>query len=348
MIFFRKFRDKNIFFTRINTTSEYNTLFITKRIFVLLTCLSFITLSAKGKDEESSSLKITSYTENNSADINIQEEKDKENGTNTVTDEMKNKDYERSTVGTGEVILLTLEGKNIGNPQKVTWTITEGKEYASFLSTRARSSNSGSATTTLVIGPTATSNCSVIVEAKNEFEEKATKSFSICVPSRIVGQHILNPQTKKRGVPMPNYPQDGNTQVAGASAILDITVQPTNVSFKGIGIKESDLGTSDGSSHTPNPNSVSLDKLNRIKDNIGQKQAVANAISDLEEAGKPISFWWKCGFKTNLEHNLGIYMQEMKYELLIDKNGKYVKVSVSKFSCAVNRTTNPGNVHHFE
>lgn len=304
--------------------------------------LSFASLSAEeNKEDDSHALKITSATKYSSASQNL---KLQEKGF-TDTEESEN-DKKRTTVGVGESVNLTLEGKNIGAPEKIKWTVKNGKDKGSIYP------ESESLETTLVINKTLMNDNTIEIEVKNEFDDTAKIEFSICVPKDTSGRHALrsnNMGSKERGVSLPDYPADGNTIMGGASAKLQVVVQPISVNFNALHILESDLGTQPPSAdipHNPNPNYIPISDCNDFFDQIGYKDQKTEMLSGIAEGTLPESFIWDCKWST-MEGHVVCKNEKQIFKFNLTLDGLNITTSITKFSCTVTRDTLPNNKHSF-
>lgn len=189
-------------------------------------------------------------------------------------------------MGIGETVILTLVSDKpqlIGDPSQIEWTIEEGENLASF------QEEDNSVIQTLVIRNDLSQGGDITVKAVTEEGREAKITLSAIVPEGISAKHLRksydrnHPDFNKRGVIYFDLPKDGDQEMAGASAVLELTFLPTSVNFRNVHIIERDKGCvpspAEGSlaaPHDPNPAPVPLDNKNRLSDNIGSKNSFRN------------------------------------------------------------------------
>lgn len=244
--------------------------------------------------------------------------------------------------------MLTGKPLLIGDPSKISWTITEGQNLA----TLGRSGeNAKSASLTVKKDITQQGNIRIEVTVKSG--KKVTINFVAIPPSGMSSKHRRrsydrsNPDFNKRGVPILNA--DGDMVNAGASGLLEVTLSPTNVSFTNIHVIELDKGTvpdpppSLATSHNPNPIPVAPDEKNRIGDQVG----TSRPVSFLSQHQLPQNWYWDCDFNC---YESRILMRNTKQRFIYEKQsleGNIINVVSSKFDSSVSRTTASGNKHVF-
>lgn len=202
--------------------------------FVVLSGCCLIALSpirAQDEDSGSGSPVIESLTEENSADIFIREGE----GEN-VSDEEKLTDRKRTDIGMGENVTLTLTGKPqlIGDESKLKWNITQGAQLAQL-----DNGADGKKAVKILVGKNLAGGGALTVEVRMESGETQKIDLTVVVPTGITAEHEQGPSG--RGVP--SMTADGDQDHAGASAFLELTIQPTQVSFRNIRTIERDRGT---------------------------------------------------------------------------------------------------------
>ena len=159
---------------------------------------------AQGNDP-SGNLQVTSKTDLKSADCHngkINEESDKE----------------RTTIGIGETVTLTLTGKGINEDSKVEWKL-EGQG-----ATLQADGSSANLTAKTVMKD---STCSVTASFNGCSSESLT--FNIYKPNNLLGKEV--------GIA--RIPPD----TIGIAGVIRVTVHPTNVSFENLSTIEKDEGS---------------------------------------------------------------------------------------------------------
>lgn len=326
------------------------------KIIILVGCAMFSSISlGEEEDPDTGPLRIISTTDDCSADIYIREE------TEEVSDEEKDKDRERSRLGIGEVVQLKLNGKPalIGDISKIEWSIKEGGGLACFCGAAT-----GVRFVYLQIKDDLKSNGKIKVGVIVETGEEREIAFTAVVPNGITAQHVRisydpeDPGFHQRGMRVTDAkystPEDGDTTIAGASALLELTVLPKDVSFNNIKIVERDGGCNPkpdpkvniASEHIPNFKKRTPTKKNGLSDRI----ASYIPVNKLLGYSFPQIWIWECNWVNCCESGEEIQTipsvdQKFSYER--DKDGNF-KVTISKFGCSVSRTTAPGNKHIFE
>lgn len=300
------------------------------------------------ENENSGSLSIISETAENSAAIYIKEE---EQG--PVSKEEKEKDKKRKTIGIGERINLTLNGKPqlIGDVSKLQWSITEGEGFAEIIGKKE-----GSKSIDIDAKKNIASGGQVTVRVEMESGETMQTNLTVVVPSGIEAKHCRksydrkHPDFNKRGVSSTTV--DGDVSIAGVGAYLELKVNPDNVSFRGIQIMERDKGTQPNPAptlatvHTPNPNPVGLTDKNRMFDNISS----VRTISMLKNHVLPQRWHWVCDWNCHANgqdiFTIRTVNQSFNYGWINQANNT-ATTTVSKFDRSVSRTTDPNNTQQF-
>lgn len=300
-------------------------------------------------DENAGSLRIKSETAENSAAILIREEEE-----GSIPEKDKEEDKKRKTIGIGEYIKLTLNGKPqlIGKVSKLKWSITAGEGFAEI-----KDEKEGVRSVTIQAKNDTSSGGKVTAQVAMESGDTKEFSFSVVVPSGIKAKHRRKsynrgePNFHKRGVPSTTV--DGEVAKAGASAWLELTFQPTTVSFKGIQIMERDKGTKPDPTptlatvHTPNPKPIKLNDKNRIFDNISSSRG----ITLLKLHVLPQNWYWICDWNCHADgkdtFTVTTVNQNFNYSWINRAKNK-ATTTVSKFGRSVTRTTEPNNTHDFK
>lgn len=301
------------------------------------------------EDENSGALRIISETAEYSAAIYIREEEE-----GAVPKEDKDEDKKRNTIGIGEVFTLTLNGKPqlIGKVSKLKWSITTGENLAKF-----DGPDEGTRKVRLITSNNVSSGGTVTAQVTMESGDTKEISLAVVVPSGIGAKHLRksydrkDPNFHERGVP--SITVDGDVSRAGASAWLELTFQPTSVSFKGVQIMERDKGTKPDPAptlanvHTPNPKPIGLNEKNRMSDNIGSFRGIAV----LKIHTLPQNWYWICDWNCHADgkdtFTVTTVNQNFNYSW-INRAKNEATVTVSKFGRSVTRTTKPDNTHDFK
>lgn len=273
-------------------------------------------------------------------------------------------DKKRTRVGMGETVTLTLTGKQalIGRDEDIRWSLEDGRQLGGF-----RGITDGKKKVTLEISNELNPD---MVQYNNTIKVRAysastgqmpDKPFKIQVflPARITAKHKRK-EGGGRGViaaaqKFPGFPTDGNADRGkpGASAQLELTIHPTDVSFKRIRVIEKDADARDktfpplGGRHFPGEEWSEISNGNRIIDTIGWKKALAFVQQHLS-AEEPEQKWeWVCKrYVQSLLHQdlfmLNQVTQQFKVRWvdLLTRNAVYVWIS--KFGCQVERDSRQG------
>lgn len=188
------------------------------------------------------------------------------------------------------------------------------------------------------------------------------------MPKAISASHIPSPPKKGTYIDGSKYPKyadapgDGDDN-PGVSALLQLTIQPTNVSFSGLNIIEKDKGTlNSNNSLATDHNADSIWQITQNHDfyepdAIGRWISLKNMEKTDSENGEPVhrlpqSWTWNCHFclyyKEN--ENQGELIQNVHQKFQVNgevdnKQKKRYRFSVSKFNCSVARLN--GGEHEF-
>lgn len=310
----------------------------------------FGTVSLAEEDLNAGALRIVSEAGDCSAQIYIKEE---ENG--PVSDEDKKKDKERSEIGMGETVTLTLVGKPqlIGDVSKVKWSIEKGEKLAYF-----NGPTTGTKTVTFIVKNDLKEKGEIKVKVTIENGGCLQLGLSAIVPTGIEAKHRRksydrnNLDFNKRGVPVQGFTVDGDQNMAGASAYLELTFLPKTVNFQNIQIIERDKGCTPAPArdnlakdHVPNPNSLSPSNMNRLFDRIGARKLV----TVLRQYTLPQSWVWKCDWNTYANGKDIITIRTVNQSFLhawVTLNN-IATTKVSKFGCSVTRSTEFNNKNQF-
>lgn len=267
-------------------------------------CLSLLeSYSSAQENDTNGDLQLTSKTDLKSADCHdgkINEESDKE----------------RTTIGIGETVTLTVTGKGINEDSKVEWKL-EGQGAT-------LQSDGSSAHLTADIAMK-NSTCSVTAS----FNGRSSKplDFSILKPNNLVG--------KEAGIA--RIPPD----TIGIAGVIRVKVHPTNVSFENLSTIEKDEGSEldSGSQlylvpiHHPDPNPKSI-KLSNI---FGDLVVLTRPKPDKAPFPGTIKYRWFCDWYVNgISPCIKRVIQEFEMShqhspLSLTPFESDVQVSVSKF-----------------
>lgn len=303
---------------------------------LLIYCTVFLcSLScADVQEEESGALSIETETEEYSADIHL----------GNTTD--RKADKERKEIGIGEQVTLTLTGKPLGNVKEIEWTVEEGGEKYIEMpeDTTGKISITVTAKKRLQQGGSAT------VQAITGEGRTVKTTLKVVVPSEIRAEH------KNGGMATERLPE-GMTSVIGASAVLKLTLHPTNVSFKNIKIIERDKDSEPpGTDFDPGHSRHGADEVAEVSEtNQLQDNVMAGIFSaDVEHARFPQSWDWVCSWRIHdgeggagTEHLDGCEIVEVRchfsfaefYRQEVWGPQRYHIVTISKFGCCVERDT---------
>ena len=309
--------------------------------FALL--ISWNAETAKAQDDAgySGALKINTKTESLSADFHLGHTRDEEI------------DRKRTRIGIGETVTLTLTGKPKGYISKLQWEITEGKQYA-----KLKKKSNGSVETQLrassdIKWPNGTpdkSTFDVTVTVTTSDGITVPCTLTIVLPTHFEAEH-LNGGTPYRKI---------SKFYVGATAVLLLTLQPTDVSFGHIKIIERDLGSSPAkhvldseTGHTGNgvDKAIRCSNQNRIKDRLlysTRESFITDAIAC------PAEWLWKCSWRQHTKSGgplketekydmfqIQYEEQQFRYHKIKKKiNGTdraYKALTISKFKCHVTR-----------
>ena len=330
---------------------------------VILLCFPALLVTGAGHAaaQAPALLPLTSTTRECSADYHIA----KEEGRNpSETDDKK-----RETVGSGEVIDLEWRGKPalIGKGKDIDWVI-EDDPYG--LGDVEANDDGYTATLTIsseLFGDDMKKNY-VTVQAYNRVLQTLSepKKFQVVYPTHLTGRHRKK-EGGGRGMiadrtieEYASLPRDGaaDKTIPGASAQLELTIQPTYVSFIKIRLKEKD-GDEDaqgnkpkdkypplGGPHYPNTGWATIKQGNRIIDVICGVKSMKEVREKLTE--KDGQSWdWLCLFKIQTQENRDVHeLQPVNQTFLVKWTDfltkQHVLVRISKFGCTVERGTSDG------
>ncbi|MCC8148780.1 hypothetical protein [Akkermansia sp.] len=299
--------------------------------------------TAKAQDDagHSGALEIKTKTESLSANFHLGKTNDEE------------ADRKRTKIGIGETVTLTLTGKPKGDISKLKWEITSGEKYA-----KLRKKSNGSVETQLRantdikwpngIPDKSTFDVTVTVTTSDGIVVPTT--LTIALPTHFEAEH-LNGGTPYRKI---------SKFYVGATAVLLLTLQPTDVSFEHIKIIERDLGSKPAkhvldseTGHTGNgvDKALHCNNQNRIRDRLLYSTREA-FITDVIAC--PTEWLWKCSWRqhtknggplkeTEKDDMFQIQYKEQKFKYHKVKkniNGQersYKAITISKFKCNVTR-----------
>lgn len=219
------------------TSPKQLTIFVTLPGILMLTGCFFLQPLAAEEEENSGALNIESKTDELSADIHIAKEEGKKPPRSEADDRARDK------IGAGEVVTLTLTGKPdlIGDITKLKWSRIEGKNLADFIK-----SPDGSIEVKFQASPYITQGGKLTIQATTSTGLKKTIEFNVVLPDKDVGKqqkvtalHAKDPKTGKRGFDENRF--DAWPTEPGCGAKLEITLHPTDVSFKKLEILETHL-----------------------------------------------------------------------------------------------------------
>lgn len=330
-------------------------------MFFLKACLwgVFLVWSSRviAEDEEPrQGLEIISETVECSADYYLA----KEEGENPDEEE----DKKRTRVGMGEIVTLTLTGKQalIGEDEDIRWSLEDGQHLGEFVGM-----TQGKREVTLEINSELKPD---MVNHHNTVKVLAYSTSTQQMPDRplklqvFVPTHITAKHKKKegggRGViadagKFSGFPSDGNADRGkpGVSAQLELTIHPTEVSFTNIRVIEKDADApgktfpSLGGRHKPGEGWSEIIHGNRTIDTIGWKKTMAFVKDNLNQEEPEQKWEWVCKrYVQSLLHQ-DLYMlnqvtQQFKVRWADPNTRKAVYAWISKFGCQVERDSQEG------
>lgn len=340
----------------------------------LLYCLVLISGSMykliADDDESTEIMELVSETTNYSANITRKK---------NATEEEKKTDKERTRIGIGEEVTITLISKKpslLEPKDKIQWKVKKGEE---LLENKLERIEEKPESASFRISPYLTKEQiekakEVIIEVKTQQEIALPEpiTFEVVFPQQLTAEHETL-QGLVGGSPALDmgFPGDGSPRAA-ASAELIVSVHPLDVCYEGIWIIEKDEGFvgSTGSLAGPhNADSIwSVNNENRFgkHDNIGAEFTIAelNSIKGLDENNQPVykhlypnEFTWNCLFKTyklsNINGISNISNIHQNFHINRIKNNQFY-IRLKKFlidlnkndECSVERTT--GGKHIFK
>lgn len=287
------------------------------------------------EEENTGALQIESTTEELSADIHIAREEGKE------PPRSEEEDKKRLRLGIGEIVSLSLTGKDalIGNPEKAKWTIPEGKNLATFKQEIGESAE-------LTVSPYSVAGGKLVIQAETERGLKTTKEFTVVVPEvdvngeqRVTAQHAKNPATGRRGFDEWNH--EAVPTQTGCGARLEITLHPTDVSFRHVEMLETQLKNIPdplpelADEHHPLPIWSDVNECNVFIDTIGSPKPMSRCKN------LPQEWAWVSKFSTskNSDPLLDITTQTQKFRFTWSApNEEGVTIKITKFKRGVQRT----------
>lgn len=257
-------------------------------------------------------------------------------------------DKKRTDVGIGEKVNLTLTGKRLKEVDldSIEWSMEQDS-----LATIEKSED-GDNQAILTVHKNITENKPLKVHVKTNLDEELPKRkpliLNIFVPSEIKATHT--------GERIPGCALDGEKDNAGASTVLDLTLQPLNVSFRNIAfIERAKDPEGFKPKHVPGAVLFRPNAKNKAtpRDHIGWKFKDGIRLPQLQNANLPAPFSWACGWyvrsddKDCLLIHGKTYPQDFKFTYDGEENDvksstkglQNVKVTVSKFGCTVTRST---------
>ena len=291
--------------------------------------------SIEAEEENTGALQIESVTNDLSADLHIAREEG-EKPPRSEADDRK-----RTKLGIGETVKLFVTGKGtlIGNKQKIKWTILEGKNLGKFEKDFGNN-------VFLNLSPYSVSGGKLIVQATTEHNERVKKEFMVVVPEadakgqqQVTARHARNPKTGNRGYDEWNF--EAFPTETGCYAKLEITLHPTDVSFRHVEILETHLENIPhplpeiADEHNPLPIGSDVNERNVFIDNIGSPKTM-DRCSNL-----PQEWTWLTKFSTSRLSrpllDITTQRQHFKFTWYAPKE-EGVTIKVTKFGCGVQRT----------
>lgn len=307
------------------------------KMFMYLIPVTAFLPPASAEEENEGALQIESTTEELSADIHIAREEGKKPPRSEA------EDRKRKNLGIGEFVVLSLTGKSflVGDTEKLEWEVINGKKLVTFIG-----KHKGVKKVKFQVSPYAKEVEDISIQVKTSTRRKKTIEFQVFLPKQdinhkqqVTAQHARNPKTGKRGYDEWNF--EAFPTATGCYAKLEITLHPTNVSFRHIEILETHLQNIPdplpelADEHHPLVISSDVNHRNVFIDNIGSPKPM-NRCKNLPE-----EWWWRTKFSTSQfsEPILDITTQQQHFKFEWygpDQEG--VTILVEKFERGVQRT----------
>lgn len=335
---------------------------LVKNMFFLKICLLGFFLAwpsrAIADDEEPrQGLEIESKTDECSADYYLA----KEEGGDPDEDD----DKKRTRVGMGEIVTLTLTGKQalIGEDKDIRWSLEDGQQLGELVGI-----TSGKKKITLEISNELKPddikyNNTIKVRAySTSTQQMPDKPFKLQVflPTRITAKHKRKDGGGRGAIAdaakFPGFPEDGEKGRGkpGVSAQLELTIHPTDVSFKKIRVIEKDADPpgkafpSLGGRHEPGEGWAEITPGNRIIDTIGWKKEMTFVKDHLSSEAPEQKWEWVCKHYVQSLLHQDLYMlnkvtQQFQIKWVDSTTRIAVYAWVSKFDCQVERDSQEGN-----
>lgn len=290
-------------------------------------------------------LQLKSQTELCSADYYIEEkgEKDKED------------DRKRKNIGIGEQINVLLTGKPKGNIEDLTWTIKgEGFDQNSGDSFK------GKQKITLRARQDLTKDASVTITAKTSEGQQASIIIKIKIPKKITGKEFEGTIDLGNGQSVHTDLFKVKTGEHGLLKFIQVTISPTNVSFKKLKVIERDGDLMwPGKPQVPQPPlaekhmtcdlAASIADKNDFYDMVGDNREIEFVLDTIRKSKQnPQKFWFSCNFYIHLgnggvgsekEDSLFMGQKEQIYHIeALDSST--TKTIVKKFDLTFQRNSN--------
>ena len=296
------------------------------------------------EEESYGPLKIKSQTRLCSADYYIKGENEKD----------REEDRKRRDIGMGEKISFLLVGKPKGNIKELTWSI-KGDGFLEMETAPFK----GSQKIKLTARDDLTKDTSATITAKTSEGIQASVTINIKIPSTIKGKKYTEtfegPDGKLIDASKYKLPKGRH----GLIGFIEITLSPTNVSFKNTYVIERDgglewSGKETGtrapilaSGHTGHGagKAVQIKDKNTFYDCVSEVNDLIFVLNTIREAKKnPQEFWWVCKSHmylkdTGKEHFLlGTTNQEFSIEALFNQGA--TNTIIKKFNVTFERNSN--------
>lgn len=286
-----------------------------------------------------------SYAEEENNGLNIMSEADVSSPDGMAGKIDEKTDLERTTIGIGEMVTLTLDGKLLPQVDKnsIEWKIEDGKDLIQL------SVREGDKTQAFLKANVKMEKAEgkVTIKVKTNLKDiNPEKEFTIINPTSISATHS--------GLRGGDHPVDGEKYRWGASSLLILQFEPTDVSFSQVYILEkANDGDADIPKHEPSSLGVKVNLSNQLKwDTIGGSGLLDNVQPP---NALPKDFVWKCSWYTYANNKVcwkisgDDYEQKFKFtegEKDADNpNRRNVCLEISKFGRTVKRCTS-GEAKH--
>ena len=300
------------------------------------------------EEEAYGPLQIKSQTQLCSADYYIQKKNDKE------------KDRKRKNIGIGEQITFLLIGKPKGEVEKLTWNI-QGEGFESSDTDQFE----GAQKITLNAKKNLLKDTSVKIIAETSEGKQASITINIKIPKKMTGKKFQGKIELGNGLSAHTDDFKFSKGEHGLLGFIEVTLSPTDVSFKKIKIIERDGGLMwEGKNDTPpkpKPElaedhktcgfSAPIQDKNNFYDMVGDNRDIKEILNTIfVSKHNPQKFWFICDLYVHLgnggpgsEKEDSIFLGKENGTLHIEAIDKFTtKTIAKKFGIKFERISNEG------